>query len=107
MVASWFLSSFPREWHGGTETMEIRDAFRLMAVEVLMLDMLANRYLSYPDPVAAAAAHREHLRDVLSHLDLSFLGDAETTEAMRHGVVEEIALLIEAASQSLGEQQPL
>jgi hypothetical protein len=90
---------------GWREAMEIRDAFRLMAIEVLMLDLLSHRYLSCDDPVETAKRHRAHMRSVLRHAELPFLGNAETADAARRGIADAIDALIEMASQNLGEKQ--
>jgi hypothetical protein len=53
---------------------ELRKVSSLMALEFLMIDTLSARYLASPDPVAAAKAHRKHLRQVLSELSMPTVG---------------------------------
>ena len=76
------------------------DAFRLAAVELLVIDTLTSRYLSSPDPVAIATGHREHMRDVLSQTALPFLGGAGASELVVGGVGDAIDFLIELACET-------
>jgi hypothetical protein len=78
------------------------DAFRLMAVEMLMIDMLTSRYLSTPDPVATAAEHREHIRNVLSQIAVPFLRDAGASEFVIGEIGDAIDLLITIAGETAG-----
>ncbi len=74
--------------------------FRLIALELLMIDLLESRYLASPDPVATAHAHREHMRNVLSEVALPGLGSASASELAVGGVGDAIDRLLENAGQT-------
>src|SRR5215469_7118865 len=78
---------------------ELEQLFRLMAVEFLITDMLANRYLASPDPVSTARKHRDRIRKVLSEVSLPPLRDAAKSELAVGGFGDAIDRLLENAEQ--------
>jgi hypothetical protein len=83
---------------------EMESLFKLMAVQLLMIDTLASRYLATPDPVATATAHREHMRKVLSGISLPFLGNPGASELFVGGIGDEIDRMIENAGQTVARR---
>jgi hypothetical protein len=71
---------------------------RLMAVEMLVTEMLANRYLQDPGPGAAARVHRDDWRRVLSEAALPFFDDPALSELAVGEVGDAIDKLIEVAA---------
>jgi hypothetical protein len=88
---------------------EVTNLFRLIAIEVLLTETLAIRYLGTSDPVGAAATHREHMRQVWSQVAAPFLQNAADSELVIGGIGDAIDELIERAAQMAsgmaGEQQ--
>jgi len=78
---------------------ELKALCQQIALEILIVDVLATRYLSTVDPVAAAKAHREHLRQVLSEVALPEFGDATMSEL----VIGEIGDAIDRHVETAGE----
>jgi hypothetical protein len=79
---------------------ELRNLFRLIAIEVLLTETLAIRYLGTPDPVAAAAVHREHMRQIWSQVAAPFLRNAADSELAVGEIGDVIDELIEHAAQT-------
>ena len=76
---------------------EVDKLARLMAVELLVIEMLAVRYLADPDPAAAANTHRLAWRQWLD-APMPFLGEAAPL------VAGEVADAIDRLSQIAAER---
>lgn len=80
---------------------ELRNHFRLIAIEFLLSETLAVRYLATSDPVAAAAVHREHMREIWSQAAAPFLRDAGDSELAVGEIGDAIDELIDQAAQAV------
>jgi hypothetical protein len=63
-----------------SERGEIKTICRSIGLEVLIVELLAHHYLRAPDPIATAAAHREHMRNTWSQIAAPFLHDPAASE---------------------------
>lgn len=85
----------------GLDRGELDRLFRSIALEVLIVDLMANCYLNTSDPVATAAAHRDHMRDTWSQIAAPFLRDPGDSELIIGGVGDAIDRLMQMASNAV------
>jgi hypothetical protein len=78
---------------------ELDNLCRLMALEFLMMDTLALRYLASSEPLSAASAHREHLREVLREISLPPVVGVDW-ELVIGKIGDAVNLLVRQAGQS-------
>ena len=72
---------------------------KTLALELLVIDLLSARYLTFPDPAAAAAQHREHMRNLLSAVAVPGL-DAALSDLAIGEIGDAMDMVIENAGDS-------
>jgi len=71
---------------------------RLLAVELLVTDLIKDRYLSAPDPVSAAALHRASARRAIEDM-APLLDNREIDQAIRAYFAEAVDKLLVPAGE--------
>jgi hypothetical protein len=84
-----------------SERGEIKTICRSIALEVLIVELLAHHYLRAPDPIAAAAAHREHMRNTWSQIAAPFLHDPAASELIVGEIGDAIDEFIKLAAEGV------